>query len=499
MRTRMDAGSFDRRVLLERAAGAVLAASALGRLTEPAFAAQPPTGALRALARALTGDLIVPGDGGYDSARLLFNTRFDRTRPLAIAFCANAADVQQAVRWARRHGVRPFVRSGGHSYAGYSTGPGLVIDVSRLNQITVDRRSGRATVGAGVRQLDLYARLSHEGVMIPAGTGATVGIAGLTLGGGIGYSGRKFGLTSDNLRSLRVVTASGAAVTCDTRQHSDLFWASRGGGGGNFGVATSLTFRVHPVANVTTYRIEWPWQDAARVVEAWQRFAPYAPDDLFSSLILSSSERRPYVHSSGQFYGAESALRPLLHELVNTGTPTSVTLQERPFLDAAMTWAGCSDLDCEPVRQTFSAKSDLATTPLPAEGVETAVRAIESHAGNAMLGRASVLLDAWGGAIGKVAPAETAFVHRNTLFSLQYIAAWDPGQSAGPNLAWVRAVHAGMQGQTSGGAYQNYIDPDLRGWKTAYYGSNYRRLVAVKRKYDPQNVFRFRQSIPPRA
>jgi FAD/FMN-containing dehydrogenase len=419
-------------------------------------------------------------------------------RPSAVAFCESAADVQKAVRWSRKHDVRIAARSGGHSYGGYSTGSGLVIDVSRLNRITVSPASRTATIGAGARLIDVYARLWADGMTIPAGTCPTVGIAGLALGGGVGYSSRKLGLTCDNVRALRVVTASGAILSCEARRHADLLWASRGGGGGSFGIATSFTFRVHPVSNVTTYVIEWPWSDAPAAIGAWQEFAPEAPDELFSTLALSSTVDRPQIRSSGQFFGDEATLRAVLAPLVNAGRPTRVALRSRSFMDATLMWAGCSDVDCQPARATFKAKSDFVRRPLSPEGVRTLAAGIEQHSSTPALGRGSILLDAFGGAINRVPKSATAFVHRDALFSIQYIAAWDPGQAAAPNLAWVDGLHTAMRQHVSGFAYQNYIDPDLRSWKQAYYGSNYRRLVAVKRKYDPRNVFRFRQSIPPR-
>jgi FAD/FMN-containing dehydrogenase len=355
-----------------------------------------------------------------------------------------------------------------------------------------------ATIGAGARLIDVYARLWAHGLTIPAGTCPTVGIAGLALGGGVGYSSRQLGLTCDNLRALRIVTATGALLRCDDRRHADLLWASRGGGGGTFGIATSLTFRVHPVSNVTTYTIDWPWSDAPAAVEAWQRFAPEAPDALFSTLALSSSEGRPQIRSSGQFFGDEATLRSLLAPLTNGGRPTRVALRTRSFMDATLMWAGCSEVNCRPARATFKAKSDVVRRPLSRDGIETLTTRIAQHAASPSLGRGSVLLDPFGGAINRVPRGATAFVHRDALFSIQYISAWDVGHAAAPNLAWIDGFYGAMRAHVSGFAYQNYIDPDLRSWKRAYYGSNYRRLVAVKRKYDPGNVFRFRQSIPPR-
>ena len=238
---------LDRRELLERTAGAAVAASAMGAIADLAWAAPPSGRALRELERALAGDVVTPTESAYASARLLFNRRFDGVRPRAVAFCANATDVQKAVRWARRYGVRIAARAGGHSYGGYSVGSGLVVDVSRMSRISVDARARTATVGAGARLIDVYRELWKHGLTIPGGSCPSVGIAGLALGGGVGFSSRKLGLTCDNVRGLRIVTADGRARNAGARQHADLFWACRGGGGGNFGIVTRFLFRTHRV------------------------------------------------------------------------------------------------------------------------------------------------------------------------------------------------------------------------------------------------------------
>jgi FAD/FMN-containing dehydrogenase len=492
--------TLDRRRLLERAAGLALTGSALGSVADLSWAAPPSGAALRELERELAGDVVTPSESAYRSARLLFNTRFDAIRPRAVAFCENAEDVQKAVRWARRHDVRIAARAGGHSYGGYSATSGLVIDVSRMKRISVNPRTRTATVGAGARLIDVYRQLWNHGVTIPGGSCASVGIAGLTLGGGVGFTSRAFGLTSDNVRALRIVTADGKALNCNAREHADLLWACRGGGGGNFGIVSSFTFRVHPVSTVATFAIDWPWRDALAAVNAWQRFAPHAPDRLFSvcSLAAPHTATGPHVGSVGQFLGSEAELRALLAPLANAGAPTRVTVRTRSFMDATSMWAGCSDVECRTERATFKAKSDYANRLLSRAGIETMISRIEAHQSGSGLGRGSILLDSYGGAINRVPKAATAFVHRDALFSMQYLAYWNPGQTAGPSVEWIRGFHRAMRRYVSGFAYQNYIDPDLADWKHAYYGSNLRRLVGVKRKYDPGNLFRFAQSIPRR-
>ncbi len=455
------------------------------------------------LANGLRGEVVLPSSSAYDQARLLFDTRFDAVMPRAIVFCESTADVQRTVRWAREHAVRIVPRAGGHSYGGYSTTTGVIVDVSRLNGITLDP-SRRAVVGAGARLIDVYQKLALNGRTVPAGSCPTVGIAGLALGGGVGFASRKYGLTCDNLLEATVVLADGSAVVANLHEHPDLYWALRGGGGGSFGIVTRLVFRTHPVGQVATYAIEWPWPDAAKVVQAWQKLAPHAPDGLFSVVNLNSVVAgRARITSAGQLFGSADRLRALVNPLANAGTPTRFTVTSRSYLDAQEMWAGCSGTIAEchlpPQgqlgRSTFKGKSSFANKPLSLKAINAMIRQIESRIITGS-GSGVILLDSYGGAINRVKKDATAFVHRDALFSMQYLAYWDPSAAAEPNLRWLRGFYSAMRPYVSPFAYQNYIDPDLGNWERAYYGTNFDRLIAVKRRYDPQNVFRSSQSIP---
>ncbi len=499
---------ISRRELLERGARLALALPLAGPI---AWAASSPTGIFAELARQLQGDVVTPGEGGYDQARVLYNTRFDAVKPRAVVFCESLVDVERTVHWARKHKVRIVPRSGGHSYGGYSTTTGVVVDVSRIAAVSVDARH-RAAVGAGARLIDVYDRLWQRGRTVPAGTCPTVGIAGLALGGGIGFAARTFGLTCDNLLGARIVLANGTALDVDARAHPDLYWALRGGGGGNFGIVTRLVFRTHPVGMVSTYSLEWPWGDARRVVAAWQRLAPHAPDGLFSVLNLNAAGgSSPHVTSAGQFFGPPDRLRALVQPLADAGTPTRFTVTSRTYMDAVRMWAGCggdTTAECHLPpqghlsRSTFKGKSGYVnkSKPLSARGIDTLVRQIEARQ-NGGPGSGIVLLDSYGGAINRVPKAATAFVHRDALFSLQYLSYWSSSDGpavAAANLRWLRTLRGSLRPFVSPFAYQNYIDPELQNWRRAYYGANLERLVAVKRRYDPGNVFRFAQSIPTR-
>jgi hypothetical protein len=260
---------------------------------------------------------------------------------------------------------------------------------------------------------------------------------------------------------------------------------------------------------VSRFFISWPWSDAARVVRAWQSWAPHAPDGLFSVCTLSAGAGgTPSVAAEGQFFGTTAQLRSLLRPLLNAGNPSSVSVSGSSYLAAVMHWAGCTGYSlsqCQVVpngrlpRSTFKAKSQYVLKPLSTRGIETMIRWIEQRGKIRAPGSAAIILDSYGGAINRVAPGATAFYHRNALCSLQYGAFWSASASnatAQANLNWIGRFYGAMKPFVSTYAYQNYIDPNLANWQHAYYGSNLSRLVAVKKKYDPSNRFRFKQSIP---
>ncbi|MCA2225511.1 FAD-binding oxidoreductase [Nonomuraea aurantiaca] len=444
------------------------------------------------LRRRLTGKLVLPADAGYGAARRLFNPAFDGIRPGGVAYCATPADVSACLSFVRANRLPVTARSGGHSYAGWSTGTGLVIDVSRMNSVSY--AAGRATVGAGAKLVDVYDKLARHGVSIPAGSCPTVGVSGLALGGGIGVVSRKYGLTCDTLESVRIVTADGRLLTCDADHHPDLYWACRGGGGGNFGVAVSFTFRTHQTRDTTVFFLHWPWAKAEAAVKAWQSWAPTAPDELWSTLHLTRNNGLD-VQIGGTYLGGKAALDRLLAPLVaGIGRPSSRYASTTSYGHAMMVMAGCSSLSVAQChlpgqtaagrlsRDTFAAKSHLAYQKLSAAGVRALV------AGAAQAGEHTVQLDALGGAVARVRPDATAFPHRAALFGVQYY-------SKGTGRAWLRGIHGDMRAHLGDHAYVNYIDPDLTDWRSAYYGANAPRLAAVKAAYDPGRVFHLPQGV----
>ncbi|HKJ35550.1 MAG TPA: FAD-binding oxidoreductase [Solirubrobacterales bacterium] len=499
---------LDRRELLKLAgAGAGVAAlggsglAAAEELLGEARAGHPGPRALRALRREVSGRVLAPADAGYADARLLYNERFDGVMPAAVVQAEGVRDVKATVAWAARRGIPVTARCGGHSYAGYSTKRnGVVIDLRKLQRLKVDSGSGTAVVGAGMPLASMYTRLAAKGMTVPGGTCPTVGISGLALGGGEGMASRKLGLTSDNIRSMGIVLADGRYREVDRRRRPDLLWACRGGGGGNFGIVTHFEFDAYPVSTASYFHARWPWEQADEVLAAWQELGPGAPPELASGISLFTSKEGPKIGGKGQYFGSEADLRNLVAPL-EAVDGAEITYGTEPYGELMLRWAGCEgetgpECIAGAGRARFYASSDYVADPLSSEGRARMMRVIEAapHEKHA----ASLILDAYGGAINEVAPDATAFVHRDQLFSIQYFTEFTPGNRR-TATAWVQDSRRTMRPDVSGQSYQNYIDARQKRWKRAYYGQNWERLREVKTAYDPEGVFRFRQGIPPKS
>ncbi|WP_034593208.1 FAD-binding oxidoreductase [Hamadaea tsunoensis] len=459
------------------------------------------------LAHALTGHLVRPGQSGYAPAARLYNPRFDAvSRPAAVAQCVTADDVAACVRFAARSHVPIAMRSGGHSYGGWSTGPGLVADVSGLKSVTVDKAAGLARIGAGAKLADVYAALGTHGVAVAGGSCPTVGITGLALGGGLGVLNRAFGLTCDAIRAVEIVTADGVRRNAD----DDLLWALRGGGGGSFGAVTELTLAVRPAPTVNTYYLAWDLSAGAEVVAAWQRWIARADDRLWSTCKLlaapGTGRRRALV--AGTWIGPSSALDAQLKPLL-TGLPAPAadTRHTYDYARAMLFEAGCSTSGTAAAciadglgkgREAFAATSSVVDSPLPAPAIEAAVAYASQAMGIPGLIEGGVSLDALGGAAGRVAPDATAFPHRRSLAIAQYTATYEHA-SAEPFDAYVRGFRLKLRPWCGDWAYANYADPSIADHGTAYWRGNLERLRSVKRAVDPGNLFTFPQAVTPAA
>jgi FAD/FMN-containing dehydrogenase len=447
------------------------------------------------LQQAIRGHVVERGAPGFSAAAELFNPRFDGVLPSAVARPVDAVDVRNAIRFTVARGVPVRARSGGHSYAGYSTlDHGVVLDLRSLSAITVDRSARTATVGAGAQLIDVSAALAGAGATLPAGSCPSVGISGVTLGGGFGLAGRQFGLTADNLVGVKIVTADGALRTVNASTDPDLLWALKGGGGGNFGVATEFTFTIHPLPSSAAYfNVSWPWSSADEAIAAWQSWAPHTTDRATSILHLNSGAS-PSISANGQFLGPASALPGLLGPLLAVPGAQLTSHLDMPYVPLQLLLAGCAGTSlaaCHTVgtaphgtlpRNTFNAKSDYVAQPLPHAGRAAMIAAVEAA------GSGSLLCDSYGGAVNRVAPAATAFVHRQELFCIQYY-------GNGSTAAWIDQAWRKLRPYVSGQAYQNYIDPTLAGWQQAYYGENLARLEQTRSRVDPHHYFNFPQAI----
>jgi FAD/FMN-containing dehydrogenase len=507
---------LDRRSFIAAAGSAsVLGLNACGGGSSPTPAPPPPPPPpsgpdWATLGAGLSGSLLLPGTSAFSVAAPVFNAVYDATVPQAIARCATAGDIALALNFARQNKLAVTARSGGHGYTGNSTTTGLVIDVGTMNSITAS--NGTATIGAGAKLVDIYDQLSTHGVCIPSGSCETIGIAGITQGGGIGVLDRAWGLTCDCLVSAQVVLADGSIVTCDANQHADLFWALRGGGGGNFGIVASLTFDTFATSDLTSFSADFAWADAAKVFAAWQAWPQTLPDTVWSGLVLATTGvagGNPVIELSGTFIGSSTDFAPIWSQFLAAAgaTPTSSSVTTSAFRDTML--AGCNGLSVSQChlpsetsdgairRNSFVAASDFFNAALPSAGIQAMLDAVSALQTTEPI---IVIMDLMGGAIAAVAPDATAFVHRDALFSAQYYVSGPVGataQQVSDARTAVTGLRTAMATWSSGEAYQNYLDPNLANWQQAYYGANYARLVQVKAAYDPDQLFKPMQGIPP--
>src|SRR6516164_6563712 len=443
------------------------------------------------------GQLILPGDEGYDAARAVWNGAIDR-RPALIARAAGTGDVVTAVRFAREQGLPVSIRGGGHSAAGFAVADGaLMIDVSGLKESLVDPAARTAAAGAGLLWRELDMATQAYGLATTGGVDGTTGIAGLTLGGGIGFLDRLAGLTCDNLLSAEVVTADGRVLRTDADTHPDLFWALRGGGG-NFGVVTSFTYRLHAVTEVHGGLLGYTTDRAAEVLQAFREFSADAPDRLALYAGLVTAPPAPFVpeHLRGQrvvglipvYFGAADeatrVLAPLLAAIppvLDLTKPMSYQEVQRlvdgfnpPGMHHYYTSEWLYDLDGQTIGELVATAADA---PSPSS---------------------AIIVKRMGGAAGRVPADATAFWYRDAAYHLDIHAQWAPGSPPGPHMTWARAVRQAARRDWAGGGYVNFIAADEGPDRVrAAYGGNYARLARVKAAYDPDNFFRLNNNIRP--
>ncbi|WP_211246371.1 FAD-binding oxidoreductase [Amycolatopsis taiwanensis] len=481
------------------------AAAGVGAVAFPGIAAGVPgsssgsseSGSVKSRSAELTGRIVRPEDPGYAKASLGWDELFVHY-PLVIVFAQEAQDVVNALTWARQNDVALRVRSGRHSLEGWSNvDNGIVIDVSELKSVQIDTASRTATVGAGLNQLEAVTALGKKGLAAPTGTEGSVGLSGATLGGGFGLLTRYLGMACDHLTAAEIVVASGAdgagAIKVDLQDNLDLLWALRGAGNGNFGIVTSLTYKVTPLTSVAYVQATWKGlNDLYGVFDAWQRTAPFADNRLTSQLEIHKPQIMLFAVLAN---GSEAEAKELLAPTLSVGRP-DVSVQVGSWRDI---YAGFQIPSTnEPANWKFN--SQFITEPFP----DKAISLIGSFVQDAPSDDSNYFTNAFGGAVKTSEPTGgTAFPHRDALFYAEPGAGWgtrgneESGEPTTPKAqAWIAEFSQALRPYVNG-AYVNVPNVGMQDWETAYWGYNFDRLRKIKAKYDPHNVFQYEQSIPP--
>lgn len=454
---------------------------------------------LKRFKAAFSGPVITPGNAEYEQARRVWNHMIDR-RPAVIAQCKQPSDVAAAIRFARENDLVIAVRGGGHNVAGYAVcDNGLVIDMSLMRDVTVDPENRKARVAAGARWADVDRATQPHGLATPGGEVSETGVAGLTLGGGVGYLRRKYGMSCDNLLSVELVTADGRTLTADANQNQDLFWALRGGGG-NFGVVTAFDFLLHPVGpDVFTVNPFYPMRQAERLFRTWRAFTAEAPNEASTAFAIWSIPTHPDIPT--HLHGTDACLLDGMY----SGPPEGGEALFRAMRDLdgkLLDFSGrASYLEAQQAFDAFLPEGglyywkSLFMDRIKDEALHTIVSMSAKRPSPGIL----VIIRHLGGAIERVAPDATAVRNRAAQYMLSIDGGWtDPAEST-DNIAWIRHFWEMMRPFSNGGVYMNFpgfAEGEGDPWPTSH-GPNYQRLAEVKRKYDPMNIFRMNQNIRP--
>jgi FAD/FMN-containing dehydrogenase len=453
--------------------------------------------ALEAFRKELHGELVLPGDRGYDEARTIWNAMVDR-KPALFVRCKNKEDVVRAVRFAGKHDLLLAIRGGGHNIAGNALcDGGMVIDLSAMKAVRVDPKAKRATVEAGATLGDVDRETQKYGLAVPLGINSTTGIAGLTLGGGFGWFTRKRGMTCDNLLSAEVVTADGKLVHASANENRDLFWALRGGGG-NFGVVTSFEFQLHPLGpQVYAGLIAYPLDQGRKVLRAYRDWAATLPDEAAVFVTLRKAPPLPFlpqeVHGREMvalavfFAGDPKEGEKVLAPARSFGTPWGEHVGTMPYVD----WQQILDPLLTPGARNywkshnFSSPSDAVLDIL----IEATGKLPSPHS--------ELILAQLGGQAGRTPPAENAWAHRDTNFLVNMHGRWETPQEDKKGVAWARETFDALAPHATGSVYVNFMTDDEKARVASAYGSSYKRLATIKKTYDPENMFRVNHNITP--
>lgn len=440
---------------------------------------------------AFSGSVLTPGDTGFDQAQITWNACY-ASHPREVMVCHDAASVAEAVRSVRARGLPFRVRGGGHSMCGLSNlDDGVIIDLGGLGGVEVSEDRQTVRVAGGARLSDLYNTLWDHRLTVPAGTCPRIGVGGHVLGGGMGVLSRSRGALVDHLTALEMVDAEGRILRASEEENPDLFWACRGGGGGNFGVVTAYELRPTPVSDVTIFTISWTWSQFHSAVRAWQRWLGTAENRINTFLSLFPRDQDMLV-AFGVFDGPAADFKPLLAPLTAEVPPEAEVVEEVPFIQAVDTVEALQGEAAAAEQVRAQGSSAIIADPLNEEALTTLQEFLTDPPSH----RAEVAIYGMGGAIGERERTDTAFVHRTGLMAFEYRTDWDSPEDDRRNLDWVTRLRHAMASHTTGAAYVNTIDLALENWLWAYYEENLPRLMAVKRRFDPENVFHHPHSVP---
>jgi hypothetical protein len=495
--------SLPRRRFL-KAAAAFGAASAI-EARAPAFA-KPAIHTFRnleALRRKLTGRLIEPGEMGYLMAAYPNNMRYADVLPKFIARCATDGDVRLCVEWARDAKIEFAIRSGGHNYAGFSTTRGLLIDLKSMNKVSANLDKGTVTIQGGANNQNMADVLSGTDFAVPSGRCPTVGASGLVLGGGWGFSATHAGLTCDSLIETDVVLADGRQVTAkDEGETKGLFWALRGGGGGNFGVNTSFTFNLIDVKDdVTIFNIVWPAQKQVEMLATLQKIQNDDATQISTRTKAfpdspGANPRRDQlrVTTLGQFFGPIEKAREVLAPALSMVAPIKADIRQMRY------WQARDYLITDDPNGMYDLRSSYVAETLSSDGLDRMLYWMTKWPGGSLVQENMGILFAIGGRVRDKKPDDTAYVHRNANYIFEMEASWSPldtPEIVDRQRGWLTEYFADMQKFLLPQSYVNFPSRELRDWAQAYYGSNLQTLRGIKSIYDRGNLFRFQQSIPP--
>lgn len=453
--------------------------------------------ALAALAGRLRGAVLRKGDDAYDQARTVWNAMIDR-RPGLIIRCAGAADIREAVRFARDNRLLVAVRGGGHNIAGSAVcDGGLMIDLSQMKSVRVDAAGKRAWAEPGATLADVDKETQAFGLVVPTGINSTTGIAGLTLGGGFGWTTRKYGLTLDNLLAADVVTADGEIVRASATENPDLFWALRGGGG-NFGVVTGFEFKLHKMGpQVLSGLVVHPFADAGPVLQHYREALEQAPDELTCWVVMRKAPPLPFLPAEWHgksvvvlamcYCGDLAAGEKATARLRGIGKPIVDVVSPHPFTG----WQQAFDPLLAPGARNYWKSHDFASLSDPT--IEVLLGAIRDLPGP----ECEIFIGHVGGAAGRVAAHATAFPQRSSHYVMNVHARWREADMDRPCIDWARSVHGAARPHAVGTAYINFMPGDEAERVEAAYAGNYRRLAELKARYDPMNLFRMNQNVRP--